>query len=352
MRYIGNKTNILDTIWALLAKNGVEGESFFDFFSGTAGVARYFKRKGYRVRSSDILYLSYCLQKCYIENNATPAFGKLPDTVKATGGGLFSDPLDSVLAWLDGIEPVQGFIYHNYTPDGTAALTQPRMYFSGDNGAKIDAIRQQIEVWRTGGQLEENEYYILLSCLIESVSFYANVAGVYAAFHKQWDPRAVKPLHLRRVELLDNGKQNEVYQKDSIQLLDKTDTDILYLDPPYNQRQYLPNYHLIETIAVYDNPIIKGVAGTRCDEGKKSDWCNARKALACLDEVAAKAKARHIVLSYNSEGIMSQELIMQTLAQYGKVRLEQFEHARFKSNTGGLAGTKKNIHEQLYILTK
>lgn len=110
------------------------------------------------------------------------------------------------------------------------------MYFSNENGRKIDAIRQQIELWYQKNDITENEYFVLLACLIESVSFYANVAGIYAAFHKKWDPRAVKPLTLRPIKLLNNHKENQVYNTDSVALLNKIEADIFYLDPPYNAR--------------------------------------------------------------------------------------------------------------------
>ncbi|MBO4738895.1 MAG: DNA adenine methylase, partial [Bacteroidales bacterium] len=229
---------------------------------------------------------------------------------------------------------------------------QPRMYFSNGNGMRIDAIRQQIEQWNHDGFLLDNEYYILLACLIETVSFYANVAGVYAAFQKKWDPRATKRMILRPIKIHNNNRVNIVYNANSLDLLDIIDTDILYLDPPYNERQYLPNYHLIETIAKYDNPSIKGISGMRDYENKKSTFCNAKTALRDLDVVAENAKYKFLILSYNSEGIMPQEEIMNVLSKYGSVKLEQFQYTRFKSNNNGLSKTKKHIFEQLYILKK
>ena len=130
------------------------------------------------------------------------------------------------------------------------------------------------------------------------------------------------------------------------------DTDILYLDPPYNERQYLPNYHILETIAKYDNPQIKGVTGIRHYDKEKSVFCNAKSALSALKKIAEKAKYKSLVLSYNSEGIMKQEDIIALLSQYGQVTVEQFEHNRFKSNNNGLSRTKKTVLEQLYILRK
>lgn len=220
MRYIGNKENILDKIYSILTENGVEGDSFFDFFSGTTSVARYYKKLGYRVFSSDFLYLSFCLQKAYIENNREPLFERLlPTLLSVRCASFFASPLEQVVAYLNTISPVKGFIYKNYTPEGTAALDRPRMYFSSENGKVIDAIRIQIEKWKIEDLITDREYYILLACLIETVSFYANVAGVYAAFQKKWDPRAVKPLTLRPIEIIENDRDNKVYNANSLDLV-------------------------------------------------------------------------------------------------------------------------------------
>lgn len=280
-------------------------------------------------------------------------FGRLlPTLLSVRCASFFASPLEQVVAYLNTISPVEGFIYKNYTPEGTAALDRPRMYFSSENGKVIDAIRIQIEKWKIEDLITDSEYYILLACLIETVSFYANVAGVYAAFQKKWDPRAVKPLTLRPIEIIDNDRDNKVYNANSLDLVPDIDVDILYVDPPYNGRQYLPNYHLLETIAKYDAPSIHGVTGMRDYESKKSSFCNAKTALQGIDYIASSAKYKYLVLSYNSEGIMGKADIMSTLSKYGTVKLEEFEYLRFKSNNNGLAKTQKHVFEQLYILKK
>lgn len=353
MRYIGNKENIIEKIYQILLSNGIEGKSFFDFFSGTTNVAKFFKEKKYTVYSNDIMYMSYCLQKAYIENNDEPQFRELLARLDYTcTGALFASPLETVVEYLNTIPPVKGFIFQNYTPDGTKDLAMPRMYFSSENGQRIDAIRTKIEEWYKGELISESEYYILLACLIESISFYANVAGVYAAYQKKWDPRAVKRLELRPIKLLSNNKRNFVSNVDGMSIVSSIDVDILYLDPPYNERQYLPNYHLVETIARYDNPSIHGATGMRDYNGQKSSFCNAKTALADLEVIASEAKFKWLVMSYNSEGIMPQEDILAMLSKYGKAKLEQFEYARFKSNNNGEAKTKRTVFEQLYILEK
>jgi adenine-specific DNA-methyltransferase len=178
------------------------------------------------------------------------------------------------------------------------------------------------------------------------------VAGVYAAFQKKWDKRALKSFTLRTIDLVYNKQKNEVFNMDSMQLIDTIDTDILYLDPPYNERQYAPNYHILETIAKYDNPVIKGITGMRDYSKQKSLFCNKDTALQSLDKIANTVKYKHLILSYNSEGIMASKKIVETLQKYGNVELVEFDYLRFKSNSNGESQTKKHIHEQLYILTR
>ncbi len=352
MRYIGNKKNLIERIASKLDKLGIQGNYFFDFFAGTANVGCFFKERGYTVFSCDLLYFSYCLQKAYIENNDEPQFKTLLNHISLKDSNLCTSPLEQVVTYLNSIEDVFGFISMNYTPLGTKNLPQPRMYFSEENGLRIDAIRQRIEEWKEQQLINEAEYYILLACLIESVSFYANVAGVYGAFYKKWDPRAVKRFTLRPIKIYNNRQANKVFHANSLELVETLHTDILYLDPPYNARQYLPNYHLIETIARYDNPTIKGISGMRSYQKEKSTFCNATTAIRDLEYIVANANYKYLILSYNSEGIMPTQLILSTLSRYGTVTLEEIEYLRFKSNNNGLSNTKRHVQEQLFILSK
>ncbi len=352
MRYIGNKENLCDKIFHIMQSKNIKGSSFFDIFAGTTSVGQYFKQKGYQIFSSDLMYFSYVLQKAYIYNNEEILFENLLDIIPTNASNLFVTNLEKVIDYLNTIPQKQGFIYENYTPSGTKDLETPRMFFSDENGKIIDAIRLQIEDWKNQKLISENEYFILVACLIETVSFYANVAGVYAAFHKKWDPRAVKKMILRPIKIISNNKGNKVFNLNSVELLDEVQADIFYLDPPYNQRQYAPNYHLLETIAKYDNPIIKGVSGIRDYQEQKSKFCNAKTALTELDLIAQKGNFNHLVLSYNSEGIMPSENIISILEKYGKTELIEFDYLRFKSNNNGKSKHKKYIKEQLYILKK
>lgn len=352
MRFIGNKENLVDRIYKVIQSKNIQGESFFDFFAGTTSVAKFFKKLNYQIYSSDLMYFSYVLQKAYISNNQEVKFEKLLKEIKFKYSGLIASPLEIVVEYLNQIELVEGFVSKNYTPFGTSELDVPRMYFSDENGKIIDSIRQKIEKWKKEKLISENEYFTLLACLIETVPFYANISGVYAAFQKKWDPRAVKKMRLRTIGFIVNSKENFTFNVNSTDLLDQVKSDIFYLDPPYNQRQYAPNYHVLETIAKYDNPKIKGISGLRDYKNQKSKFCNATTAIQELDIIAEKGKYKTLILSYNTEGIMKQDKIISTLGKYGKVDLVEFDYTRFKSNNNGKSKHKRIIQEQLYILTK
>jgi adenine-specific DNA-methyltransferase len=352
MRFIGNKEKLLDNIYDVVLSTGTKDGIFCDFFSGTSNVGRFFKQKGFNVVSSDVLYFSYILQEAYIKNNKEPSFTKLLRKIKVSQTALFNTPLDKVREYLNNIKGEEGFIYKNYTPEGTVNNKHKRIYFTGENGKKIDAIRMTIESWYKKKEVTRNEYFTLLATLIESVPFYANISGVYAAFLKQYDPRAVKQFELKPILLYKGDRKHEVYNKNSMDLLNDLDVDILYLDPPYNNRQYGSNYHVLETIAKYDNPEIKGVTGMRNYDHQKSGFCNPTTAIQLLEEVANTAKYKYLILSYNSEGIMPQKQIEDVLSKYGKLDLIEVDYLRFKSNSNGDSKHKKHIKEQLYLLSR
>tara|TARA_B100001287_G_scaffold241017_1_gene215731 strand:+ start:2205 stop:3263 length:1059 start_codon:yes stop_codon:yes gene_type:complete len=352
MRFIGNKQNLVEKIHNVLNKDKIQGNSIFDLFAGSVSVGKYFKNLKFQIQSSDIMYFSYVLQKAYIENNSEPKFEKLLNHIKTEKDKLFITALELVTRHLNNLEGVKGFIYKNYTPEGSKELTIPRMYFSNENGKKIDAIRIQIQNWYENNMISENEYFILIACLIETVPFYANISGVYAAFHKKWDRRATKPILLRTIPLYFNNYKNRVYNENSINLLSKIEADIFYLDPPYNERQYAPNYHILETIAKYDNPKIKGVTGIRNYDDQKSKFCNAKTAIKELENIAKNGTYKSLIMSYNSEGIMQKKEIIDVLSKYGKAKLVEFDYLRFKSNSNGDSKHKKYVKEQLYILKK
>ncbi len=116
--------------------------------------------------------------------------------------------------------------------------------------------------------------------------------------------------------------------------------DILYLDPPYNERQYAPNYHILETIAKWDKPKIKGVTGMRPYEEQKSEFCNAKTGIKALREIIEKNNFKHLLLSYNDEGIMPEKEILKLFNKSGKREIAEQNYQRYKSNSNGKQKTK------------
>lgn len=244
MRYYGCKTKLLNFIERTVKELDLyEGAKFFDIFTGTTAVAKHFKKLGYTVIANDNLEFCHALAKAYIELNETPKFRKLKKNVSNHPG---NETHEKVINYLNTISPTEGFIYKNYCPGGTRGL---RTYLSDQNGQKIDAIRTEVEKWKKENLVTELEYYYLITALIEAVNLVSNVAGTYAACLKTWDRRALKPLVLTPPEIISSKKANKAFRMDANEIIKKVSTDVLYLDPPYNTRQFASNYFLLELIA-------------------------------------------------------------------------------------------------------
>jgi adenine-specific DNA-methyltransferase len=238
-----------------------------------------------------------------------------------------NQPLMDIFYLINAIPGVTGFISENYSPLGQ------RNYFTVTNAQKIDAIRQRLEHWRLKQLITAPEYFYLLCCLIEAADKVANTACVYEAFLKQFKKTALKPLQLAPLPLVTNRAvlPGQVYQQDANELIKVLESDILYLDPPYNGRQYSSNYHLLDTIALYDQPAIKGITGMRTDY-QRSRYCQKRQVKTAFSELIAQARTKHILLSYNDEGLLSKQDICDVLSLRGKPRVFQIDYNRFKAD--------------------
>ena len=207
-----------------------------------------------------------------------------------------------------------------------------RQYFSDDNGKRCDAIRTEIEKWKKEKLINANEYYFLLATLLETVDKHANTASVYGAFLKQLKKTAQRPFVLKPAELIINDQEHQVFNEDINELASKIEGDILYLDPPYNHRQYATNYHILETVAKYDNPKIHGKTGLRDYENQKSLYCSRTKAKKAFSDLILNARTKYIFLSYNNEGLMTLDDIKEIMSSRGKYGYFTQEYSRFKAD--------------------
>ncbi len=332
MNYIGSKYKlspfIKSGIYSVVGKD-LSGKIFCDLFAGTGIVGRLFKNEVKGVIANDFEYYSYVLIKNYIENHR-PIPGK-----------------ESYIERLNNLSGKEGFIYRHYCLGGGSG----RQYFSDENGKKIDAARQQIDIWKRNGDIGEELYYFLLASLLESADKIANTASVYGAFLKHLKKSAQKPLIIEPAEFSINDGKHIAFNEDGNELIGKIEGDILYLDPPYNTRQYGANYHLLNTIALYDAFTPKGKTGLR--DYKKSLYCSKSTVKDALDDVLRRARFRYIFLSYNNEGLMTSEDIGKIMKKYGKFDLLSINYQRFKSDTDeNRAHKARKTREYLYVLEK
>ena len=309
LRFIGSKVNLLNNIDMVISANTTGTENVFcDLFSGTGAVARYFKPR-YEVHSNDVLHFSYAIQKATIENNVIPSFSRLKNIGIGDPFKFLEETQIKILNYNDN----NYFITKNYTPHDDCK----RMYVSNKNAARIDFIRNTIEAWKNEKLLTEIEYYYLLAGLIEGVPAISNITGTYGAYLKHWDKRAFKDLEMARLDVVDNKRNNKSYNEDANRLIKELSGDILYLDPPYNSRQYAPNYHLLETISKYDYPEIHGVTGMRSYSDLKSPFCVKSEVSDAFEDLISNAKFSNIVMSYSTDGLMPCNEIERILKKYG-----------------------------------
>jgi len=327
--YIGNKRKLLDLIAEAIEQTGCHSGAFLDLFAGSGVVSRLAKVLGFRVISNDWEPYTFEINSAYIALNSPPPFKEL--------GGI-----EKAFAYLNGLQGLDGYIARHYCPtnDSNPDPSVERMFFTRKNGRKIDAIRETIERWWNENLITRSEKSVLLAALIYSASYVSNTSGVFKGFHNGWGGRSGVALYriLSDLELRppvfyrDNLESHEVFMEDANSLVRKLPpVEIAYLDPPYNQHQYGANYHILNTIALWDKPKVKKTFmenGRRWEKSAiRKDWRTERRSRYCykgsaqdaLEDLIENLDARWICLSYSSDGILQKDRVGEILERYGKV---------------------------------
>lgn len=367
-KYIGNKKNILNGIEEFLKSKGVEAGVLIDAFSGTTNVGQVFKQRGFSVVSNDVNDFSYILGKVYIENNTFPRFSAILEQIegggfhfdtneierwktyikkKVQGEKTFADtyyddvdfengimPLLKVLQYLNQL-PVgdlseeERLFFDYYTVTGGKSTYKSargtegkRNYFTADNAKKVGKILAVIKQWKLSEFVNENEFYVLLCCLIEEVTLNANVNGTFHDFNRnKLYPNAEAPLVLKpimlniyggggREYLICKEDANELYKDEKLTRLFQGQEDtVLYIDPPYNFRQYSAYYHMLNFIARYHEmedvlAYAKGfkyVRGQNMQDNFNSKYCYKDEFIPAMKDLIANIKSKHVLISYYDE---------------------------------------------------
>lgn len=337
VRYIGSKINLLGAIQEIVPAPKTRTDVFCDLFAGTGVVGNSFKHS-HRLICNDILYFSYVI------NFALNALIETPKFIKARSL-LQCDPIDYLnrLHLLPAEPEETDFVCREFSPAGPAK----RKYLSVSNALFVDRVRKCLNEWLSDGVITLNEYYYLLAGLILEIPSVSNIAGTYGAYLKNWDKRALRPLHLRWLQISSTECSNEIFNEDANKLISKISGDVLYLDTPYNGRQYSSNYHVLETVARYDQPSLSGVTGTRLDGVGVSDYCRSAKVYAVYDELLARADFKTVIVSYSSDGLLSKEQLSNLLCKHGSedsLTIREIPHRRYRR----VANDDRSLTEYLF----
>ena len=363
MRYIGNKTRLLPFILGTIRKLGIDPGTAHDAFAGTAAVGRALKGAGWRVASSDLMSYSHVFQQAYVVADELPSLDDLARRDAAVGRAIREAPTDAaatdaitalraVAAHLATGRPAErGFVTEHFSPAGG------RMYFTEANASRIDAARRALHEWHAAGWIDDGAFFILLAALIEGADRVANTAGVYAAYIKTWQPNARRPLSLVPVIPVEGPRGATAHCTDATTLARELGpVDLLYIDPPYNARQYSGYYHVPEVIArgwFERELVLRGKTGLLDSDGQRSAWCSPRRVRDALRDLLGATGARDVLVSYNSEGLLPDADLRAALAEAsvdGTVRRFSRTYRRYRADSDSETRRYKaaEVRELLY----
>lgn len=384
MNYIGSKHRLLGVIEGLLDEAGVPPNGVaLDLFAGTGAVARRFKARGHTVYANDWQRYAYCTLVARVGvSEWLPFCGLVPPAssaarVSASGPPppgpslLAAEPdlstpgpapgvpaTDSaaapaarassagvsramaaqapagarrVLDFLAALPGSPGPFFEAYCEGGAGG----RRYFSRANGLRIQAIRDRIEAWWRAQAITDPERDWLVACLLEAADGVANTASVYGAHLKQLKATALRPLCLRALDPAPGT--GRVFCEDGVALVSRLREPVrlVYLDPPYNVRQYSANYHILETLACWDLDQFapRGATGLRPGHELRSEFCRRSTVRAAFRRLLSEIRAEWLLFSYNDEGLVGRdELVALIEEECDGVRVIEHQHPRFRAD--------------------
>ncbi len=316
-RYLGAKTRLLDALEQVIRAECGPPASFADLFGGTGVVAHRFNSPTTRVIASDTLRSNVVAMGCFLASTS----------VDMSRMASLIEELNALPAHED-----------NYVSEHFGGT-----YFTLENARRIGAIREAIARLERKGVLSEQETRVLLTSLLYATDKVANTCGHYDAFRAKLDTTAPLTLGLPVIDQEAN-RGNVVVEADANVLVDKIDVDVLYIDPPYNSRQYADTYHLLENLVRWDRPPVFGKARKMDRRGLKSAYCGHRAPVVFADLVA-RARCKHIVVSYNNMGNKGDDrsnaripdtVILDTLRARGTVKTFEVPYQPFSAGKGAI----------------
>ena len=332
IKYLGSKRALIDPIAAAVRELLPSGGRVCDLFSGTARVGHALKARGYEVWSNDLNAYAHTLATAYVQADAE----------------RWSDRAERLIAELAATPSAPGWF--------TKAFCEDARYFTPENGARIEAIRTRIAALSLEPELEA----IALTALMEAADRVDSTAGVQMAYMKAWAPRALKPLSLRLPDILPGS--GRATRADAVQIAPEVEADLVYLDPPYNQHSYLGNYHVWESLVLWDRPETYGVANKRIDVRTRKSAFNSKPGIGpALKSVIGAVRAPHLIVSFNDEGYLSRDQLVEMLSARGPVQVIEIPRPRYvgarigihnpRGEKVGTVGRLRNV-EYLFVVSE
>ncbi len=357
--YIGNKRALQPLLYKVFTRITAEHctasrpITFLDPFAGSGSVSRLARWMGFRVLANDWEYYAYLLNYAHLCVGRSEAEGLFAGKGPA---GVFAE-----LNSLDEPAEQERYISCYYAPASTADADyrRERLFYTRENALKIDALRNRIEQLYPEPSSAGKEKVLLLASLLYQCATHTNTSGVFKACHKGFGghsrdalKRILAPIRLEVPVLIDGGEPAEVACQEAAEFARSRPAEICYLDPPYNQHQYGSNYHLLNTIALWDKPPVdnglqadgrlKHKAGIRRDWVRtRSPYCYRQSAFAAFRQLLETIDARTVVLSYNTEGIINFDELVDLLHSQGKVELFTNEYVKYR---GGKQSIGRQVH--------
>jgi len=315
IKYLGSKRALLSWILQVVEQLAeVEPlKTVLDPFSGSARVAHAFKSKGFYVIASDYANYAYVLAKALVESDARV---------------YLLERMKPILHYLNSLPGEEGWFTETYA--------HKARFFQPFNAARIERIRKEIDV--IAGS-DERLWAILLTSLMLAADKVDSTTGIQMAFLKRWAPRSYNPLHLEYPPLLPG--EGTALLGDAIDIVKEHNVDLLYLDPPYNQHSYLANYHIWETLVLFDAPTCYGVAQKRSEvQTRKSTFNSRRKAKEALRNVVYNSRAKVILLSFSNEGFHTEADLLEIAREKGYVTVLRRPYKRYVGAQIGIYNPK------------
>lgn len=325
-RYIGNKQKLLDWIFSIIKQDCKNVESFTDIFAGTGIVSSVAISQYKEVILNDFLYSNNIIYKAFFEQKS-----------------FDEDKINNIIRNYNNINSDD--LEENYFSKNFGGK-----YFSHNSARIIGFIRENIE--ENKENLTDKEYSILIASLLYSVDKIANTVGHYDAYFKKH--HIEDKFFLKPIEPIKSSNKISIFKEDANKLVNQINTDLVYIDPPYNSRQYSRFYNVLENLTKWNKPKLHGVA-LKPEPENMSDYCriSAKKR---LYELVHSIKTKYFAVSYNntynsksnsSKNKITLEEIEEILNSIGTTKIYEKEHQQF--NTGK---TEFDNHREYLFITK